>query len=55
MACGLGLSVYALTTWNAASFGRLNYPHTLRIVIPGEGAALGAGGERSGNLAIPLR
>jgi glycosyltransferase involved in cell wall biosynthesis len=35
VACGLGLSVYALTTWNAADFGRLNYPHTLRIVIPG--------------------
>jgi glycosyltransferase involved in cell wall biosynthesis len=35
VACGLGLSVYALTTWNAAGFGRLNYPHTLRIVIPG--------------------
>ncbi len=32
---GLGLSFYALATWNQAGFGRLNYPHTLRIVIPG--------------------
>ena len=32
---GLGLSVYALTTWNEAGFGRLNYPDTLRIIIPG--------------------
>ena len=32
---GLGLSVYALTTWNKAGFGQLDYPETLRIVIPG--------------------
>jgi hypothetical protein len=32
---GLGLSVYALTTWNEAGFGRLDYPDTLRIIIPG--------------------
>lgn len=32
---GLGLSVYALATWNEAGFGQLNYPDTLRIVIPG--------------------
>jgi glycosyltransferase involved in cell wall biosynthesis len=35
VACGLGLSVYALVTWNEAGFGQLNYPDTLRIVIPG--------------------
>jgi glycosyl transferase family 2 len=34
-ALGLGLSIYALTTWNDAGFGRLDYPSTLRIVIPG--------------------
>jgi glycosyltransferase involved in cell wall biosynthesis len=32
---GLGLSFYALATWNQAAFGRLDYSHTLRIVIPG--------------------
>jgi glycosyltransferase involved in cell wall biosynthesis len=32
---GLGLSLYALGTWNESGFGRLDYPHTLRIVIPG--------------------
>jgi glycosyltransferase involved in cell wall biosynthesis len=32
---GLGLSFYALATWNQAAFGALNYSHTLRIVIPG--------------------
>jgi glycosyltransferase involved in cell wall biosynthesis len=32
---GLSLSLYALTTWNEAGFGRLDYPDTLRIVIPG--------------------
>jgi glycosyltransferase involved in cell wall biosynthesis len=32
---GLGLSIYALAAWNEAGFGRLNYPHTLRIVVPG--------------------
>ena len=32
---GLALSLYALVTWNESGFGRLDYPHTLRIVIPG--------------------
>jgi hypothetical protein len=32
---GLALSLYALATWNDSGFGRLDYPHTLRIVIPG--------------------
>jgi Glycosyl transferase family 2 len=32
---GFGLSIYALATWNDAGFGRLDYPSTLRIVIPG--------------------
>ncbi len=35
VAAGLGLSLYAVTTWNDAGFGQLNYPDTLRIVIPG--------------------
>ena len=35
VASGLGLSVYALATWNEAGFGQLDYPDTLRIVIPG--------------------
>ena len=35
VACGLGISVYALATWNEAGFGQLDYPNTLRIVIPG--------------------
>jgi hypothetical protein len=35
VAAGLALSLYALATWNEAGFGRLNYPHTLRIVVPG--------------------
>jgi glycosyltransferase involved in cell wall biosynthesis len=35
VASGLGLSLYALTTWNEAGFGQLDYPDTLRIVIPG--------------------
>jgi hypothetical protein len=35
VAAGLALSFYALATWNEAGFGRLNYPHTLRIVVPG--------------------
>jgi glycosyltransferase involved in cell wall biosynthesis len=35
VAGGLAFSFYALATWNEAGFGRLNYPHTLRIVIPG--------------------
>jgi glycosyltransferase involved in cell wall biosynthesis len=32
---GLGLSFYALATWNRVAFGALDYSHTLRIVIPG--------------------
>jgi hypothetical protein len=32
---GLGLSLYALSTWNDAGFGRLDYASTLRIAIPG--------------------
>ena len=32
---GLGLSLYALGRWNKAGFGPLDYPDTLRIVIPG--------------------
>jgi glycosyltransferase involved in cell wall biosynthesis len=35
LSIGLGLSVYALATWNEAGFGRLDYPDTLRIIIPG--------------------
>jgi glycosyltransferase involved in cell wall biosynthesis len=35
IALGLGLSIYALSTWNEAGFGELDYPDTLRIVIPG--------------------
>jgi glycosyltransferase involved in cell wall biosynthesis len=35
VATGLALSLYALATWNNSGFGRLDYPHTLRIVIPG--------------------
>jgi glycosyltransferase involved in cell wall biosynthesis len=35
VAGGLGLSFYALATWNRAGFGELDYPDTLRIVIPG--------------------
>jgi glycosyltransferase involved in cell wall biosynthesis len=35
IAIGLGLSIYALSTWNEAGFGELDYPDTLRIVIPG--------------------
>jgi glycosyltransferase involved in cell wall biosynthesis len=35
LGAGLGLSVYALATWDEAGFGRLDYPDTLRIVIPG--------------------
>ena len=34
-AAGIGLSIYAFTTWSSTGFGQLNYPHTLRIVIPG--------------------
>jgi glycosyltransferase involved in cell wall biosynthesis len=35
LGAGLGLSIYALATWNEAGFGRLDYPDTLRIIIPG--------------------
>jgi glycosyltransferase involved in cell wall biosynthesis len=35
VASGLGLSLYAVARWNDADFGALNYPDTLRIVIPG--------------------
>ena len=35
VAVGIGLSLYALTTWNDAGFGQLDYPDTLRLVIPG--------------------
>jgi glycosyltransferase involved in cell wall biosynthesis len=35
VAAGLGLSLYAVAKWNNADFGALNYPDTLRIVIPG--------------------
>ena len=35
VAAGLGLSLYAVAKWNDADFGALNYPDTLRIVIPG--------------------
>jgi hypothetical protein len=35
VAAGLGLSFYAVAKWNDAGFGTLNYPDTLRIVIPG--------------------
>jgi glycosyltransferase involved in cell wall biosynthesis len=35
VATGLALSIYALVTWNDSGFGQLDYPHTLRIVVPG--------------------
>jgi hypothetical protein len=35
VAAGVGLSLYALATWNEKGFGDLNYPDILRIVIPG--------------------
>jgi glycosyltransferase involved in cell wall biosynthesis len=34
IATGLGLSIYALARWNQADFGPLNYPESLRVVIP---------------------
>ena len=34
VAGGLGLSIYAVARWNEAGFGPLNYPDTLRVVIP---------------------
>jgi len=35
VAGGMGLSFYALATWNRADFGPLDYQEILRIVIPG--------------------
>ena len=35
IATGLAFSLYALARWNEAGFGPLDYPDTLRIVIPG--------------------
>jgi glycosyltransferase involved in cell wall biosynthesis len=32
--CGLGTSIYAVGFWEARHFGALDYPHTMRIVIP---------------------
>jgi hypothetical protein len=32
---GVGLSLYALGTWNEQDFGELSYPDTLRLVVPG--------------------
>ena len=32
---GLGLSLYAVVTWDRAGFGQLDYDDVLRIVIPG--------------------
>lgn len=32
---GFGLFVYALLVWQATGFGRLSYPDSLRIIIPG--------------------
>jgi glycosyltransferase involved in cell wall biosynthesis len=34
MLIGLGLSFYAVGTWQAQHFGPLNYVHTMRLVIP---------------------
>ena len=31
---GLGTSIYAVGFWEARHFGALDYPHTMRIVIP---------------------
>jgi glycosyltransferase involved in cell wall biosynthesis len=31
---GLAASVYAVAAWGATHFGPLNYPHTMRVVIP---------------------
>jgi len=35
MAVGLAVSIYAVSSWRARHFGSLDYPHTMRIVIPG--------------------
>jgi glycosyltransferase involved in cell wall biosynthesis len=32
--CGLGLASWALHTWASMEFGRMNYPDSMRIVIP---------------------
>ena len=54
VASGLGLSLYAVVTWNDAGFGQLDYPDTLRIVIPG--ATLIACGMQTALLgALPRR
>ena len=37
---GLGLAVYALSTWGAERFGALSYPETMRLVIPSSTAIL---------------
>jgi glycosyltransferase involved in cell wall biosynthesis len=34
MAGGLAVSIYALEFWGAQHFGRLDYPHTMRLVLP---------------------
>lgn len=34
LGCGLILSIYALTSWEASGFGQLNPSQTLRLVIP---------------------
>jgi glycosyltransferase involved in cell wall biosynthesis len=31
---GLAGSLYAIAEWDASHFGRLDYPHTMRVVIP---------------------
>jgi len=31
---GLGVSSYAVSNWGARHFGNLDYPHTMRVVIP---------------------
>jgi len=31
---GLGFSLYALEFWGTRHFGRLDYPHTMRVVLP---------------------
>jgi hypothetical protein len=34
VAAGLGASIYAVGFWGAQHFGNLDYPHTMRLVIP---------------------
>jgi hypothetical protein len=31
---GLAASLYAVGTWGSKHFGALDYPHTMRIIIP---------------------